>query len=184
MDIEKINLNFFSFKTKIGEIYYIWPSFVPDNDIQNNKGEIILINFIGLGEIAFNNYMDKIAKNFYKEELVIGESQNKYIESEICNYLEGKSKKININPHFLTGSDFEKSVWEKMMEVPYGETRSYREIACLVGKPKAYRATGTAIGKNPLLLLVPCHRVIKSSGEVGNFSSGIEVKKFLLDLEG
>ena len=69
------------------------------------------------------------------------------------------------------------------MKVPYGKTVSYKGMAGQIGKPHAFRAAGTAIGKNPLLILVPCHRVIKSSGEIGNFSSGVKIKKFLLDLE-
>ena len=180
----KIDLNYFSFKSIIGDIYYIWSMLINDSkqvDLTDNG--LLLINYIGLGEIAFNNYLDKIAKRFYRTEPVIIENRNKYIEDEIKNFLEKKSKEIKLTPDFLTGTDFEKTVWSELIKVPYGKTVSYKEMACLVGKPNAYRAAGTSIGKNPLLILVPCHRVIKSSGEMGNFSSGVKIKKFLLDLE-
>lgn len=183
MNIEKIKMYFGNFKIKIGDIYYIWSEFVPDMVNPKVDETAVFVNFIGLGEKAFKNYMNKIVKNFYKSEPVIVENRNKNIEYEIGNFLNGKSKKINLEPYFLFGSDFEKSVWSILMTITFGKTVSYKEVSSLAGKPNAYRAAGNAIGKNPLLFLVPCHRVIKSSGEIGNFSSGVEIKKFLLDLE-
>ena len=190
MDIKEINLYFNNFDTVIGKIYYIWADFISDNtdnnDAEDRTAEIKsneFVNFIGLGEISFNNFMDKIAQNYYKDEPVIRKNKNSYIESEIINYLSRQSKIINVKPYFLTGSKFEKTVWAKLMKVPYGKTKSYKDIAILINKPDAYRAVGTAIGKNPLLLLVPCHRIIKSNKDIGNFSSGVKIKKFLLDLE-
>ncbi len=183
MDIEKIKLYFYSFKTKIGEIYYIWSESAPDTENQKTGKANYSVNFIGLGEEAFNSYMNRIAKNFCKSEPVILENRNKHIEDEINNFLNGKSKKINLEPYFLFGSDFEKSVWSVLMTIPFGQTISYKEVSVLAERPDAWRAAGTAIGKNPLLLLVPCHRVIKSTGEIGYFSCGVEIKKFLLDLE-
>ena len=180
----KTGLNYYSFKSAIGEIYYIWSR--PDNDpeiLGLNDNRSLLINYIGLGESAFNNYLDNIAKNFYSSEPIIIENSSKYIEDEINNFLEKKSEEIKLTPDFLIGTVFEKTVWTEMMKIPYGKTASYKEIASMAGKPDAYRAAGTAIGKNPLLILAPCHRVIKSSGEMGNFSSGVKIKKILLDLE-
>ncbi|MHB1274537.1 MAG: methylated-DNA--[protein]-cysteine S-methyltransferase [Candidatus Humimicrobiaceae bacterium] len=184
MNTFKTELNYHSFKSIIGNIYYIWPGPVSDSGNVNLTDErLVLINYIGLGEMAFNNYLDKIAKRFYMTEPVIIENRNKKIENEIKKFLEKKSKEIKLTPYFLTGTDFEKKVWSELVKVPYGKTISYKGMAGLVGKPNACRATGTAIGKNPLLILVPCHRVIKSSGGMGNFSSGVKIKKFLLDLE-
>lgn len=180
----KTDLNYYSFKSAIGEIYYIWSR--PDNELEIvdlTDNRLLLINFIGLGKSAFNNYLDKIAKRFYRTEPVIIENRNKFIEDEVNNFLEKKSKEIKLTPDFLTGTDFEKTVWSELMKIPYGKTASYKEMAFLAGKPNACRAAGTAIGKNPFLILVPCHRVIKSSGEMGNFSSGVKIKKLLLDLE-
>jgi O-6-methylguanine DNA methyltransferase len=184
MNTLKTGLNYYIFKSIIGDIYYIWSGIVNDPDKVNlTDEEFISINYIGLGEIAFNNYLDKIAKKLYRTEPVIIENRNKKIEGEIKNFLKKKSKEIKLTPDFLIGTNFEKKVWSELMKVPYGKTVSYKGMAGLVGKPNAYRATGTAIGKNPLLILVPCHRVIKSSGEMGNFSSGVKIKKFLLELE-
>lgn len=184
MNTFRTDLNYYSFKSIIGDIYYIWSGLVNASGNVNLTDErFVLINYIGLGEMAFNNYLDKIAKRFYRSEPVIIENRNKKIEDEVKKFLEKKSKEIKLTPDFLTGTDFEKKVWSELMKVPYGKTISYKGMAGLAGKPNACRATGTAIGKNPLLILVPCHRVIKSSGEMGNFSSGVKIKKFLLDLE-
>ena len=79
---------------------------------------------------------------------------------------------------------FQKAVWSAMREIPYGQTRSYRWIAEKVGKPRACRAVGNACGKNPLLIIHPCHRVVGSHGKLGGFSAGLDLKKALLGLEG
>jgi methylated-DNA-[protein]-cysteine S-methyltransferase len=180
----RTDLNYYSFKSAIGDVYYIWS--IPDDNSEIadlTDASHILICYIGLGESAFNSYLDKIAKIFYRTEPVIVESRNKYIEIEIINFLEKKAREIKLTPYFLIGTDFEKTIWLELMKIPYGKTVSYKEIVSLAGKPNAYRAAGSAIGKNPLLIMVPCHRVIKSSGEIGYFSSGVKIKKFLLDLE-
>ncbi|MCL6087981.1 MAG: methylated-DNA--[protein]-cysteine S-methyltransferase [Actinobacteria bacterium] len=182
--ISKIKLYYFNFKTEIGEIYYIWCEYKPDfTTDETSDGNNFFINFIGLGENSFKKYLDKAVKNFFKSETFIIKNKNKFIENEIAGFLEGKSKKINLTPCFLTGGDFEKLIWSKTAAIPFGKTISYKELAALAGKPFAFRAAGNALGKNPLLLLVPCHRVIKSNGETGNFGCGVKVKKFLLDLE-
>ena len=184
MDTLNAGLNYNSFKSKIGVIYYIWNEAL-NNAVKVNsaKEKVCTINYIGLGEKAFNNYLDKIAKKFYSIEPVIIENKNKQIEDEIIKFLGKKSREIKLAPDFLIGTYFQKKVWLELMKVPYGEKISYKKVAVKIGKPNAFRAAGTAIGKNPLLILVPCHRIIKSSGEIGNFSSGVEIKRFLLDLE-
>ena len=82
------------------------------------------------------------------------------------------------------GTDFQKSVWQALLKIPYGKTSSYKELANEIGKPKAMRAVGTAVGKNPFLIIVPCHRVIKNDGSLGGFAYGSEIKKKLLKIEG
>ena len=79
---------------------------------------------------------------------------------------------------------FQRKVWEATRLIPYGETRSYRWVAEQIKKPGALRAVGQALGRNPLLIIVPCHRVLASSGQLGGFTSGIEMKRQLLHLEG
>ena len=77
-----------------------------------------------------------------------------------------------------------KLVWHKLMEIPYGKTLSYKDIAEGISKPKAFQAVGNAVGSNPLLIVIPCHRVIKADGRLGGFSSDIQLKIDLLNKEG
>lgn len=84
----------------------------------------------------------------------------------------------------LNGSEFDRSVWKALQRIRWGRVKSYGEIAASVGKPNAARAVGGACGRNPVPLIIPCHRVLASNGKMGGFSCGIEVKKKLLGLEG
>jgi len=85
----------------------------------------------------------------------------------------------------LSGAtDFQRGVWEETRLIPYGETRSYAWVAKQIGKPEAARAVGQALGKNPLPVIIPCHRVLTSDGKIGGFTGGVETKKMLLHLEG
>ena len=81
------------------------------------------------------------------------------------------------------GTAFQKSVWKALMKIPYGETASYKDIAIAVGNPKAVRAVGGANGRNPLPIVIPCHRVINANGKLGGYASGLDVKTKLLTLE-
>ena len=82
-----------------------------------------------------------------------------------------------------TGTPFQRAVWEATRLIPYGETRSYTWVARQIGKPEALRAVGQALGRNPLSVIIPCHRVLAGDGGLGGFSGGLEVKRFLLRLE-
>ena len=90
-----------------------------------------------------------------------------------------KKRKLNK----LEGTIFQKKVWKQLMKIPYGETRSYREIAEAIGRPRAYRAVGSACKQNPYPVTIPCHRVISSDGSLGGFSKGLKMKKLLLSKE-
>ncbi len=81
------------------------------------------------------------------------------------------------------GTKFQRKVWGKVSEIPYGELRSYKWIADEIGNPNAVRAVGNAVGRNPVPPIIPCHRVIRSDGNLGGFSSGIALKKWLLKSE-
>jgi methylated-DNA-[protein]-cysteine S-methyltransferase len=83
----------------------------------------------------------------------------------------------------VSGTAFQKKVWGATAKIPYGETRTYAQIAKQIGHPKAVRAVGTALGKNPVCVLIPCHRVVPSSGGIGRYAYGTAVKKWLLDHE-
>lgn len=97
-------------------------------------------------------------------------------------YFEGRRREFQL-PIWEGGTDFQKQVWAALREIPYGETRSYQEIAMAIGNPKAVRAVGQANNRNPLLIVTPCHRVIHKNGDISGFACGVEVKKYLLELE-
>lgn len=99
--------------------------------------------------------------------------------SELEAYFAKRKKEFSVRMH-ASGTPFQQSVWKAMSAIPYGKTQTYADIARSIGKPKAVRAVGSACGKNALLVLIPCHRVVGSHGHLGGFSSGINNKKWLL----
>lgn len=102
---------------------------------------------------------------------------------QIESYLRGDLKKFTLQLD-LIGTEFQKQVWAELLKIPYGKTLSYKELAEKVNKPKACRAVGTANGRNPISIVVPCHRVIASDGTLGGYAGGLPVKSKLLALEG
>lgn len=102
--------------------------------------------------------------------------------AEIQEYLNGKRTLFDL-PISPRGTDFQKRVWHALRSIPYGETRSYRQIAEQIGSPKAYRAVGMANNKNPVAILIPCHRVIGSDGSLVGYAAGLDIKGRLLALE-
>ena len=101
---------------------------------------------------------------------------------QLDEYFQGKRRQFDL-PLDYVGTLFQKSVWRELQNIPYGETRSYEDIAVKIGNPKAVRAVGQANNKNPILLMIPCHRVIHKNGDISGFACGIETKKYLLELE-
>ncbi|MCM3709602.1 methylated-DNA--[protein]-cysteine S-methyltransferase [Sporosarcina luteola] len=101
---------------------------------------------------------------------------------ELIAYMDGKRQAFTM-PVDLHGTPFQQSVWMALQEIPFGETVSYSDIAERIQKPKSVRAVGAAIGANPLLITVPCHRVIGKNGKLTGFRGGLEMKKQLLELE-
>jgi methylated-DNA-[protein]-cysteine S-methyltransferase len=104
------------------------------------------------------------------------------MRDQFSEYFEGQRRDFNI-PFHVSGTDFEKNIWLTLREISYGQTRTYKWMADRVGSPKGVRAVGQALSRNPLPLVLPCHRVIQSDGKIGGYSSGIEIKRRLLDLE-
>lgn len=101
---------------------------------------------------------------------------------ELAAYFQGRLYRFS-TPLDLRGTAFQLQVWHALLEIPYGETRSYREVANRIGRPGAARAVGAANRANPVPLFVPCHRVVESGGGLGGYSAGREIKRFLLALE-
>jgi len=101
---------------------------------------------------------------------------------QLVEYFDGKRKVFNL-PLALQGTDFQKSVWQALLGISYGETCSYKDIAMVVGNPKASRAVGMANNRNPIAIIVPCHRVIGQNGSLIGYGGGLSTKQYLLDLE-
>lgn len=101
---------------------------------------------------------------------------------EVSEYLQGRRTTLAF-PVRPLGTEFQTRVWQELQKIPFGETHSYKDIAVSIGQPDSARAVGTAIGKNPVLLRIPCHRVITSQKKLGGFSAGIHNKRILLELE-
>ena len=106
----------------------------------------------------------------------------KEAQQQLAEYFNGQRKvfELDLDPQ---GTDFQKKVWKQLIKIPYGQTVSYGELARRIGNPKASRAVGMANGRNPISIIIPCHRVIGSNGSLTGFGGGIEVKQYLLDLE-
>ena len=101
---------------------------------------------------------------------------------ELDEYFAGKRHHFDVKVH-LKGTDFQNKIWTKLQQIPYGKTISYATLAQEAGHPKACRAAGSANGKNPVAIIVPCHRVIAADGGLGGYAYGVGVNKRLLDLE-
>jgi len=103
-------------------------------------------------------------------------------ERQLNAYFAGSLKKFSVKLAF-TGTEFQKKVWNALVTIPFGETRSYAQIAKQIGHPSAVRAVGAANGKNPISIIAPCHRVIGSNGKLTGFAGGLKAKALLLELE-
>ncbi len=128
---------------------------------------------------------DKNWKEFKKMFDSLEEGENfilKQAKRQLAEYFKGKRSKFDL-PIALTGTPFQKKVWASLEKIPYGKTRSYKEQATLIRSPKAVRAVGSANGKNPLCIVLPCHRVIGSNGSLTGYGGGLANKKILLELE-
>lgn len=124
------------------------------------------------------------AKKWANIEQVL-EAQNELddVKKQLTEYFNKKRKQFDLHID-LYGTSFQKLVWESLLTIPYGEVRSYKDIAKLINMPKSVRAVGGANHNNPIPIIVPCHRVIGSNGNLVGYGGGVEIKQFLLELEG
>lgn len=139
-----------------------------------------------IGKIAIFAENEKIIrinlKTDEKPDSVITEKILLKAEKQLFEYFSGKRSFFELEYEF-SGTDFQKSVWRELEKIPFGETKTYGEIAAAIGNPKAGRAVGSSCNKNPLAIIVPCHRVIGAGGKLTGFACGTEVKKWLLGHE-
>jgi O-6-methylguanine DNA methyltransferase len=167
-------LRYLTFSTRLG-----WIALA-----EGAKG-IALVDFLGPEYPSDQQVISKISKEFPKATLERGSDAGLLgeVKRYILEYLEGGKPLPEIPVEAAGGTAFERRVWSAISAIPFGETRSYKQIAREVGSPGAARAAGGACGKNPVPIIVPCHRGIASSGKLGGFSGGLNIKTALLDLE-
>lgn len=125
------------------------------------------------------SYADNCVKSFTADKNILCSET----EKQLSEYFYGKRKEFTIPFSFIRGTEFQKKVWMQLTEIKYGQTVSYKDIACAVGNPKACRAVGNANRKNPISIIVPCHRVINSNGSLNGYAGGVDKKQKLLHLE-
>jgi len=121
-------------------------------------------------------------REFYDCQLVDSIERVKPYIAQLTEYLSGARQQFSL-PLDIVGTPFQEDVWHALLNIPYGAVTNYTGIAQSIGRPKASRAVGTAIGKNPLLMVIPCHRVLTKSGQLGGYRGGLGMKRDLLKLE-
>ena len=154
-------------KTPIGSLYLI------------ANGETLL----GAGFRSYNDLLKRMNLNIPKNGIKEVKNIPK-ISNLISNYFDGDLMAINLIRTEQAGSEFSQAIWKALRKIPSGKTWSYSELARSARRPNAVRAAGTACGKNLIAPIVPCHRVIKSDGEIGNYGYGSKIKFWLLRHEG
>lgn len=160
------------FRTKIGTLYYLW--------LDEVQGPAVAA--LTTGRDWLDDYISCLEEEY--PGLSVRQKRFPRLEAAVEGYLDRGLELKGFKPAFLTGTRFQKRVWKEAAGIPYGCTCSYGDLAAMSGRPGAGRAVGNAMGKNPVMLIVPCHRIIKGDGSPGGFGSGPELKKKLLALEG
>ena len=138
--------------------------------------------FVGSQNVPFDELADWAKARFPDRTLIEHEEKLKPYTNELIEYLQGKRKNFSV-PFDFHGTPFQLDVWKALCQIPFGQTKSYSDIANQIQKPKAVRAVGAAIGANPILISIPCHRVIGKNGALTGYRGGIEMKTKLLELE-
>ncbi|AZE53857.1 Methylated-DNA--protein-cysteine methyltransferase [Pseudomonas synxantha] len=153
--------------------YKLMPSPVGELTLVAREGKLSAIlweaeraNRVRLGELIESNHNPVLLET----------------ERQLREYFAGTRNRFELELDF-TGTDFQKQVWQALLSIPFGETRSYSQIAQQIGNPKAVRAVGAANGRNPISIIAPCHRVVGASGGLTGFAGGLEAKQYLLTLE-
>jgi methylated-DNA-[protein]-cysteine S-methyltransferase len=156
----------------VDPVYYRW--------LESPIGPLLLAGSnSGLRVLSFGN--GKCPRNI-DPEWGLDNSAFQDVVEQVQSYFAGERTDFDVRLE-LQGTDFQKSVWMALREIPYGETISYKELAKTVGNPKAVRAVGAANGANPIAIIVPCHRVIGNDGSLTGFGGGLPLKRRLLELE-
>ncbi|HTN42313.1 MAG TPA: methylated-DNA--[protein]-cysteine S-methyltransferase [Nitrospiria bacterium] len=131
------------------------------------------------GESAFRR---KLRREF-RRPILRRDHSFRDLAARLQAYLSGKPVRFNTRIDLLEGTPFQQKVWRSLRRIPYGQTRSYRSVAQSIGHPRSSRAVGGACGNNPVAVLIPCHRVIGADGNLGGFTGGLHIKRWLLQSE-
>lgn len=145
---------------------YLYQTVIGDLWIAEEDGAITNISF------------QKPEETMEEEETLILQEANK----QLTEYFT-KTRKVFDLPINPTGTPFQRMAWDSLLKIPYGETRTYKQQAELAGNPKAIRAVGMANNQNPIMIVIPCHRVLGSDGSLTGYAAGLDIKRFLLNLE-
>lgn len=166
----KANVYYYIFETVFGNI------FIASTDIG-----LCIANFV---DENYDKQLSWLNKYFRKDNIFENKDKNINVYNQLEEYFKGDRKSFDLTLDIL-GTPFQKQVWRVLEEIPYGKIFTYKDVAIELGDSKKSRAVGGAVGKNPIIIILPCHRVIGSSGKMTGFSSlgGIELKKKLLELE-
>ena len=179
-------------------------------DIENKINNYVKENNINLNQVMLDLILEKIEdeedyklavetyeeekdnrENWISHEDLIKKNDFQICETELIKrakkqlfeYFEGKRKNFDL-PLLKEGTPFQISVWSALEKIPYGETRSYKDIAIAINNPKAVRSVGMANNRNKIAIFIPCHRVIGADGKLVGYGGGLHIKRFLLELEG
>jgi methylated-DNA-[protein]-cysteine S-methyltransferase len=148
---------------------------------------ILVASRNGLCRIEFARQVDEIkflADFSLKYHISKDEQPFSDVRAQLDRYFAGDKVSWQIPLDFLSGTDFQRLVWSYLLNIPYGQTVTYGQIAKELGKPGASRAVGAANGANPIPIIIPCHRVLAGAGKLGGYGGGLDVKQALLSLEG
>ncbi|MCY9515681.1 methylated-DNA--[protein]-cysteine S-methyltransferase [Paenibacillus apiarius] len=143
---------------------------------------LFAVEFGGVLEVA-EALQARAAREYGKVALQRHPERLQEARRQLEEYFAGKRQTFELSLD-LQGTSFQKEVWRALMEIPYGETRSYKQVAEAIGNPKAVRAVGGANNRNPISIVVPCHRVIGANGQLVGYGGGMNKKEILLQLEG
>jgi len=145
--------------------------------VASTEGGVCMVDFLKSEEVFLRRLKEK-----FPGKIIRDDRKNRNVLNQLKKYLKGELQRFDCKLDFK-GTPFQKKVWSALAKIPYGQTRSYKEIARAIGHPKAFRAVGNANGQNSIPLIIPCHRVIENNGGLGGFGHGVKVKKQLLDFE-
>lgn len=160
-----------SFPTRLGEIAAVF----------NDADELTMLEMLRGQSLA--DFLSKLHKaGKAKIARPTASSPAARTEEQLVEYLQGRRQEFSL-PLRPTGTEFYQQVWREMQAIPYGRTRTYLELAQRIGRPRAVRAVGQASARNPIWVVIPCHRVIGSSGSLTGYGGGLSVKRDLLDME-